>query len=121
MAVVAPSWSNRSRASGRVWMGPPATEFTRTPRGLYSAVQLWVIESSAALVAPYAAPDGRPMRPAMLVMLMMLPAPLVAIAGANAPTSRYGARTLLANISSKSATLMSFVGAQTDRPALLTR
>src|SRR5712692_10394152 len=102
-------------------MGPAATAFTRTPRGLYSAVQLLVIESSAALVAPYAAPDGRPMRPAMLVMLMMLPVPRSAMAGAKAPTSRYGARTLLANIESKSAMFISLVAAQTERPALLTR
>src|SRR5712692_10053323 len=102
-------------------MGPAATAFTRTPRGLYSAVQLCVIESRPALVAPYAAPEGGPMRPAMLLMLMMLPAPLAAIAGANAATSRYGARTLLANIASKSATSMSSVGAQIEDPALLTR
>src|SRR5712692_5884404 len=98
-------------------MGPAATAFTRTPRGLYSAVQLCVIESRAALVAPYAAPEARPMRPAMLVMLMMLPAPLAAIAGANAPTSRYGARTLLANMESKSSTDVSSVGPQTECPA----
>src|SRR6202022_2856773 len=97
-------------------MGPAATPFTRTPRGLYSAVQLCVIESRAALVAPYAAPDGGPRRPARLVRLMMLPAPLAAIAGANAPTSRCGARTLLANMESKSATPMSSVGAQTEGP-----
>src|SRR6266852_3077803 len=99
-------------------MGPAATAFTRTPRGLYSAVQLRVIESRAALVAPYAAPEGRPMRPAMLLMLTMLPAPLAALAGANAPTSRYGARTLLANMESKSETSMSAVGPQIEDPAL---
>src|SRR6266849_10213128 len=98
-------------------IGPAAIEFTRTPRGLYSAVQLCVIESRAALVAPYAAPEGKPMRPAMLLMLMMLPVPLCAIAGANAPTSRYGARTLLANMESNSATSMSAVGPQIEDPA----
>jgi hypothetical protein len=49
-------------------MGPAATAFTRTPRGLYSAVRLCVIESSAALVAPYAAPEGRPTHPAMALL-----------------------------------------------------
>src|SRR5712691_6095202 len=102
-------------------MGPAAIAFTRTPRGLYSAVQLCVIESRAALVAPYAAPEGKPIRPAMLLMLMMLPPPLFAIAGANAPTSRNGARTLLANMESKSATFIAPVGAQTESPALFTR
>src|ERR1700687_2957309 len=43
-------------------MGPAATAFTRTPRGLYSAVQLWVMDARAALVAPYAAPAGKPIR-----------------------------------------------------------
>src|SRR5713101_3555710 len=61
------------------------------------------------------------MRPAMLLMLMMLPVPRSAMAGANAPTSRNGARTLSANMESKSATFMSSVGAQTECPALLTR
>ena len=52
MAVVAPRLSERWRASGRVWMGPAATALTRTPRGLYSAVQPWVRDARAALVAP---------------------------------------------------------------------
>src|SRR2546428_14108964 len=101
-------------------MGPAATALTRTPRGLYSAVQLCASDASAALVAPYAAPLGNPMRPAMLLMLMMLPAPFAAIAGANASTRRNGALTLLANVASKASTAILSVGAHTADPALFT-
>ncbi len=41
------------------------------------------------------------MRPAMLLMLMMLPLPRAAMPGASAATRKYGARTLLANSASK--------------------
>ena len=56
----------------------------------------------------------------MLLMLTMLPEPLAATAGANAPTRRYAARTLLANMESKSSTVVFSVGPQTECPALLT-
>src|ERR1700694_27201 len=101
-------------------MGPAATALTRTPRGLYSAVQLCVSDARAALVAPYAAPLGKPIRPAMLLMLMMLPVPLAAIAGANAPTRKYAALTLLAKMASKSSTVVFSVGPQMENPALFT-
>ncbi len=72
-------------------------------------------------MALYAAPPARPTLAAMLLVLMMLPAPRAAIDGANAPTSMKAARTLLANIKSNRAISKSAVGPQTADPALLTK
>src|SRR2546427_7819375 len=83
--------------------------FTRTPLGLNSASQARVIDARAAFVAPYAAPPARPIWPAMLLTLMMLPLPLAAIPGANAATRKNAARTLLANRASNVATSRSGV------------
>src|ERR1700731_2392066 len=102
-------------------MGPGATALTLMPRALYSAAHAWVNEASAALVAPYAAPPVRPRRPAMLLMLMMLPVPRANMPGANAATRRNGARTLAANIPSNDASAKVSVGPHTENPALLTR
>src|SRR2546426_4181850 len=87
-SVVAPSASMRSGAAPPVYTGPGAMAFTRTPLGLNSAAQARVIDARAAFVAPYAAPPVRPIWPAMLLTLMMLPLPLAAIPGANAATDR---------------------------------
>ena len=57
----------------------------------------------------------------MLPMLMMLPVPLAAMAGAKAATRKYGARTLLANNESNCSTFSSSVGPNTECPALFTR
>src|ERR1700730_18097145 len=94
---------------------------TLTPRGLYSAAHAWVNEANAALVAPYAAPPTRPRRPAMLLMLMMLPVPRATMPGANAATRTNAALTLAANIASKDAISKVSVGPHTANPALLTR
>src|SRR3979490_2726175 len=91
------------------------------PRELYSAAHAWVNETNAALVAPYAAPPVRPRRPAMLLMLMMLPVPWDTMPGANAATRKNGALTLAANIASKAAMAKVSVGPHIANPALLTR
>ena len=93
---------------------------TRTPAGLNSAAQERVIDASAPLVAPYAAPPGMPIWPAWLPMLMMLPLPQVAIPGASAATRKKGTLTLAANSRSKVATSRSPVGPNQEIPALLT-
>src|SRR5258707_11264939 len=56
----------------------------------------------------------------MLLMLMMLPLPRAAIAGATAATRKYGARTLLANSASNVSVFSSAVGPNHENPALLT-
>src|SRR5258705_6298946 len=91
------------------------------PRALYSAAQAWVNEANAAFVAPYAAPPVRPRRPAMLLMLMMLPVPRDTMPGANAATRKNGALTLAANIASNEATAKVSVGPHIAKPALVTR
>src|ERR1700692_271677 len=91
------------------------------PRALYSAAHAWVNEANAAFVAPYAAPPVRPRRPAMLLMLMMVPVLRATMPGANAATRRNGALTLAANIASNEAISNVAVGPHTENPALLTR
>src|SRR5438445_10798236 len=110
----------RSGAAPPVYTGPGAMAFTRTPLGLNSAAQARVIDARAAFVAPYAAPPARPIWPAMLLTLMMLPLPLAAIPGANAATRKNAARTLLANRASNVATSRSGVAPNQENPALLT-
>src|SRR5580765_8278114 len=91
------------------------------PRALYSAAQAWVNDANAAFVAPYAAPPVRARRPAMLLMLMMLPVLRATMPGANAATSRNGALTFAANTASNDASAMVSDHAHTENPALLTR
>src|SRR5437660_5852270 len=86
-------------------MGPAATVLTLTPRGLYAAAHACANNPIAAFVVPYAAPSARPIRPAMLPLLMMLPVPRGAIPGANAATTANGARTLTASKPSNPARL----------------
>jgi hypothetical protein len=57
----------------------------------------------------------------MLLKLMMLPRPRSTSPGANAPTRKSGARTLLANILSYAAISTSAVEPNIEIPALLTR
>src|SRR2546426_3550929 len=88
-------------------MGPAPTVLTLTRRGLYPAAHACANSPKAAFVVPYAAPPERPIRPAMLplLLLMMLRVPRAAIPGANAATRVNGARTLTASKPSNPARL----------------
>src|SRR6478672_10692092 len=56
-----------------VSMMPGTTALTRTPEGPYSLAQVLVSWSSAALLEPYAAAPGRPLRAAIVDRLMIDP------------------------------------------------
>src|SRR3984957_13778974 len=58
---------------------------------------------------------------AMVVMLTIRPHPRAAISGANPAPRKKGPRTLLANIASKAAVVVSAVGPNEKMPALLTK
>lgn len=74
VAVIASSCARGASLPG-VRVAPGATVFTRTPRGPYSAAQLRVSCSSAALVAVYIATKGLPTRAIQEPMVTMTPLP----------------------------------------------